>query len=298
MSTKIAIYCRISNNNHSSESIQNQTALLTDYAQKQHWEIFDIYCDENYSGLDNNRPDFKRMLNDAKNGHFSIILCKTQSRFTRNRATAEKYLHYLFSIWNIRFIALVDNIDTYYSQNKKTRQINALINEWYCEELSQNIKKVFRQKQRQGQFLGSYAPYGYQKSTTDKHKLVIDDNTSPIVQFIFAQYAYQNQSYTSIAKMLTEKKIPTPAQYKAMQNKDTNRKGIKHKGIWSPSTIRHILHNAVYIGHMVQNKENKISYKYKKVCVVPKNDWIVVQNTHKPIISYETFALCQKRAKN
>lgn len=294
MPTKIAIYCRISNDSNSSESIQNQIALLTDYAKKQNWNIFEIYCDKNYSGLDNNRPAFQRMLHDAENGCFSIILCKTQSRFTRNRATAEKYLHYLFYLWGIRFIAVVDNVDTFYSQNKKTRQINALINEWYCEELSQNIKKVFHQKQRQGQFLGSYAPYGYQKSPTDKHKLIIDNNTSHIVKWIFEQYAYQKKSYATIAKMLTAQNIPTPAQYKAMQGKDRNRKGIKQNGVWSPSTIRNILHNAVYIGHMVQNKENKISYKHKKVCAVPQNDWIIVQNTHEAIISYETFVLCQK----
>lgn len=298
MPEKVAIYCRISNEynkKNQSESIQNQISLLTQYAYQNNWSIFDIYYDENYSGLDDNRPAFKHMLQCAKKGLFSIILCKTQSRFTRNMTTAEKYLHYIFPIWGIRFIAVVDKIDTLDSQNKKTRQINALVNEWYCEELSQNIKKVFRQKQMQGQYLGNYAPYGYQKSPSDKHKLIIDNITAPIVHFIFEQYAFEKKSYSSIAKFLTNQKIPTPAQYKAMQNKDIGRKGIKNKGIWSASTIRNILHNAVYVGDMVQNKENKISYKSNKVVAIPPKNWIVVQNTHTAIVSKQLFALCQNK---
>lgn len=119
---KVAIYCRISNEyskNEQSESIQNQILLLKQYAFQNNWSIFDIYCDENYSGLDDNRPDFKRMLHHAQKGLFSIILCKTQSRFTRNIVTAEKYLHTIFPIWGIRFITLVDQADTNDKQNKK-----------------------------------------------------------------------------------------------------------------------------------------------------------------------------------
>lgn len=299
MPEKVAIYCRISNEynrENQSESIQNQILLLTQYAHQNNWSIFDIYCDENYSGVDDNRPNFVRMLQYAQKNAFSIILCKTQSRFTRNITTAEKYLHYLFPIWGIRFITVVDKTDTNDKYNKKTRQINALVNEWYCEELSQNIKKVFRQKQLQGQYLGNYAPYGYQKSSLDKHKLIIDNTTAPIVNFIFEQYGIEKKSYYSIAKLLTYQKIPTPSQYKSMQNKDVGRKGIKNKGIWSASTIRNILHNAVYVGDMVQNKENKISYKSNKVAAVPSKDWIVVHNTHDAIVSKQLFALCQNKS--
>ena len=300
MQKKVAIYCRISNKYHTnteSESIQNQKQILKNYAQKKHWTIYDIYCDENYSGLYDNRPDFKRMLNDAENGCFSIILCKTQSRFTRNIVTAEKYLHHLFPAWGIQFVTIVEHINSNDRQNKKTMQINSLINEWYCEELSENIKKVFRQKQKQGQFLGNYAPYGYQKSSENKHKLVIDKNTAHIIQFIFEQYAYQKKSYATIAQMLTSQNIPTPSQYKMLQGKDMGRKGIKQYGVWSASTIRNILHNGVYIGHMIQNKENKINFKCKKVVGVSKENWIVAKNTHEPIITYDLFMLCQKKYK-
>ena len=116
-----------------------------------------------------------------------------------------------------------------------------------------------------------------------------------IVNFIFEQYGIEKKSYYSIAKLLTYQKILTPSQYKSMQNKDIGRKGIKNKGIWSASTIRNILHNAVYVGDMVQNKENKISYKSNKVAAVPSKDWIVVHNTHDAIVSKQLFALCQNK---
>lgn len=297
MPEKVALYCRLSNEYYHSESIQNQKLLLVEYAHQKNWEIFDIYCDENISGLENNRPAFQRMLTEAQQGKFSIILCKTQSRFTRNMATAEKYLNYLFPIWGIRFVTVVDQIDTKNKRNKKTRQINALVNEWYCEELSENIKKVFYQKQKQGQFLGNYAPYGYQKSPDDKHKLVIDKTVAPIVRLIFEQYVFEKKSYAAIAAFLTSKGVPTPSQYKQMQQKDTGRKGIKNVGIWSASTIRHILHNAVYMGDMVQNKENKASYKSKKVVPVPPEKWVTVKNTHEAIIPYDIFVLCLEKRK-
>lgn len=298
MLQKVALYCRISNEDSSyqeSESIQNQKLLLINYAKEKNWSVFDIYCDENYSGLDDKRPDFCRMLSDAQKGLFSIILCKTQSRFTRDILTAEKYLHQAFPLWGIRFVTVVDQVDTHYKENKKSRQINSLINQWYCEELSENIKKVFYQKQLKGQFLGNYAPYGYQKSSKNKHQLLIDETTAPIVRFIFEQYAFYKVSYQAIASFLTNQKIPTPSQYKLSQGKDMGRKGVKHPGIWSASTIRRILHNPVYIGHMVQGKEKKISYKFKKVVAVPKQNWIVVKNTHAPIISETVFSLCQKK---
>ncbi len=292
MPEKAALYCRLSNDYYDSESIQNQKELLMQYAQQKNWEIVGIYCDENISGLENNRPAFQQMLEEAKQGKFSIILCKTQSRFTRNMTTAEKYFNDLFPMWGIRFVTVVDQIDTKDKKNKKTRQINALVNEWYCEELSENIKRVFYQKQKQGQFLGNYAPYGYQKSMEDKHKLVIDKTVAPVVRFIFEQYALEQKSYAAIAALLTSQKIPTPSQYKQTQQKDRNRKGIKNMGIWSASTIRHILHNAVYIGDMVQNKENKISYKSKKVVQVSPEKWVIVKNTHEAIISYDIFVRC------
>lgn len=150
---KVAIYVRLSDEDRDkqnefdeSESIQNQKSMLIEYAMQRGWEIYDIYSDEDYAGSDRNRPDFNRFLGDAEKRKFNIGLCKTQSRFTREMELVEKYLHGLFPRWGVRFVSVVDNADTEVKGNKKSRQINGLINEWYLEDLSENIRSVMRHK--------------------------------------------------------------------------------------------------------------------------------------------------------
>ena len=126
-----------------SESIQNQKSMLINYAIERSWDIYNIYCDEDYSGIDSERPEFNKLLEDAKNHKFDIVLCKTQSRFTRDMEMVEKYLHNKFVEWNVRFVSLVDHVDTLDKGNKKSRQINGLVNEWYLEDLSENIRRTF-----------------------------------------------------------------------------------------------------------------------------------------------------------
>ena len=138
MKPKAAIYCRLSEEDRNKQfetddsvSIQNQKAMLIQYAMEQGWEIYDIYCDDDYTGSDRKRPAFNRLLTDAQKHCFQIVLCKTQSRFTRELELVEKYIHGLFPIWGIRFVSIVDNADTNNKGNKKSRQINGLVNEWY-----------------------------------------------------------------------------------------------------------------------------------------------------------------------
>ena len=125
---KVAIYCRLSeedrnkvNKDDDSNSIKNQKAMLIQYAVSQEWDVYDIYSDDDYAGSDRNRPQFKRLLADAESRKFNIILCKTQSRFTRELELVEKYIHGLFPIWGIRFVSIVDNADTDNKGNKKSR---------------------------------------------------------------------------------------------------------------------------------------------------------------------------------
>jgi site-specific DNA recombinase len=167
---KAAIYCRLSSEDKEkisdfsdSESIQNQKNLLMKYAIEKGWDIYKIYSDDDYSGLDKDRPEFNQMLKEAEEGKFNIILCKHQSRFTRDMELVEKYLHNKFIEWGIRFFTVVDAVDTSDKHNKKSRQINGLINEWYCEDVSESIRAVLRLKQQQGKFIGSFATYGYDK---------------------------------------------------------------------------------------------------------------------------------------
>ncbi len=163
---KVAIYCRLSEEDRNkqfetddSNSIQNQKSMLLQYAMEQGWELYNIYSDDDYAGADRRRPEFNRLLNDAEQHKFDIILCKTQSRFTRELELVEKYIHGLFPIWGIRFISIVDNADTANRGNKKSRQINGLVNEWYLEDMSENIRSVLTNRRVNGFHIGAFALY-------------------------------------------------------------------------------------------------------------------------------------------
>ena len=291
---KAALYCRLSvedGTGEESESIRNQRLMLIAYAQKNNWEIYDIYEDEDYSGLREDRPAFCRMLEDGRKKRFDIILCKTQSRFTRSAATAEIYLHEKFPLWGIRFVTVVDGVDTAKKENKKARQINSLVNEWYCEELSENIRCVLRKKMELGQFLGNYAPYGYEKDCGNRHHLVVLEEEARVVRHMTKLYL-SGLSCKKIGVRLTAEGIPTPSEEKQKRGQDLGRKPCSR---WGATTVRKILTNPVYMGHMVQGKEQKISYKASKTVGVPKDRWIVVKNTHQPILSEKTFAKVQKK---
>lgn len=294
---RCAIYCRLSREDEDrlveSESIQNQKALLTHYAREQGWEVFCIYCDEDYSGADRNRPEFSRMIKAAKERQFDLILCKTQSRFTRDMELVERYIHGLFPLWGIRFIAIADHIDTSLQGNKKARQINGLVNEWYLEDLSENIRMVFNHKRRQGQYIGGFPLYGYQKHPTEKGRLIIDEEAALVVRQIF-RWALEGHGKQKIAKMLNEKKIPNPSRYK----KDCgsgyrNGSMVDTRGLWNRSSVGRILHNEMYLGNMVQGKLRKLSYKSHKLLPVPPAEWFRVEGTHEAIIDAECFAAVQ-----
>ena len=157
---KAAIYCRLSKEDEDkigeSESIQNQKSMLLQYALENGFDIYQIYSDEDYSGIDRNRPAFNAMIEAASEHKFDVVLAKTQSRFTRDMELVEKYLHGKFMEWGIRFIAVVDHVDTNDTANKKSRQINGLINEWYLEDLSTNVRSVLDHKRKEGLFIGSF----------------------------------------------------------------------------------------------------------------------------------------------
>ena len=187
---KAAIYCRLSKEDEDkigeSESIQNQKSMLIEYAIEKGFDIYQIYSDEDYSGIDRNRPAFNSMLQAASEHQFDVVLAKTQSRFTRDMELVEKYLHGKFMEWGVRFIAVVDHVDTDDTANKKSRQINGLINEWYLEDLSTNVRSVLDHKRKDGVYIASFALYGYRKDSSAKGKLVIDPEAAEIVKRIFS----------------------------------------------------------------------------------------------------------------
>lgn len=304
---KAAIYCRLSeedrNKQHEtddSESIRNQKTMLLNYMMEKGWELYDIYSDDDYAGADRGRPEFNRLLKDAEAKKFDIIICKTQSRFTRELELVEKYIHGLFPIWGIRFISIVDNADTDNKGNKKSRQINGLVNEWYLEDLSDNIKKVFDSKRAEGTHIGAFALYGYKKDPNQKGHLIIDEEAAAIVREVFTLFA-QGYGKTAIARMLNDRGVPNPTEYKRLHGLRYQQPKQKDSTLWKYFAIADMLENEIYIGNMVQGKYGSVSYKTKQNKPRPKEEWYRVEGTHEPIISMDLWNQVQmlrmKRAK-
>lgn len=199
-----------------SESIKNQELMLCEEVKKHpNWRIVGVYCDEDFSGAGTYRPDFEKMIKLCENGEVDIVLCKSQSRFSRDMEIVEKYLHNKFTEWNVRFVSIVDNADTANKGNKKARQINALVNEWFLEDLSDNIKATFRTKWENGECTSSFAKYGFIKDPKNKNHLLIDPIASEIKKQI-GNMILIGYGQDKIANILEEKKIPSPYEYKAM----------------------------------------------------------------------------------
>lgn len=300
------IYVRLSDEDRNkrckadeSESIQNQKSMLINYCIEQGWQIHKIYCDEDYSGADRNRPEFNNMLEDCEQGKIDIVLCKTQSRFSRDMEIIEKYIHGKFLEWNIRFVSIVDHADTNIAGNKKARQINGLVNEWYLEELSDNIKRTLHHKKIKGEYCCPYAPYGYMLDPEDKHHFIIDPPAAEVVKSIFEMYK-SGMGYIRIAKTLNDRQIPPPGIYKQMQ-------GLNYKNAyahrttaqqWRDSTVFYILRQEVYTGAVIQGKSKNISYKNKKRVKLPKSEWIIVRDMHEAIIEPDLWNSVQELLNN
>ncbi|MFG6330363.1 MAG: recombinase family protein [Lachnospiraceae bacterium] len=282
-----------------SASIKNQRLLLTDYALAHEFKVIRVYSDDDESGLYDDRPDFEKMMMDAKLGEFDIIIAKTQSRFSRNMEHIEKYLHHDLPNLGIRFIGVVDGVDTDNEANKKSRQINGLVNEWYCEDLSKNIRSSFKAKMKSGQFLGSSCPYGYRKDPEDHNHLIIDEYAAGIVRRIYQLYL-SGYGKAKIGSILSLEGVLIPTRYKReiLGENYHNSKVLDTTRTWSYQTIHTILNNETYIGHLIQNKVNTLSYKDKKKRMLPKEKWIIVKNTHEAIIEPELFDMVQKLQKS
>ena len=300
MREKVAIYCRLSeedknkqNATDDSGSIQNQKAMLRDYANRMGWELYGIYSDDDYAGSDRNRPEFKRLLADAQAKKFDIILCKTQSRFTRELELVERYIHGLFPIWGIRFVSIVDNADTANKGNKKSRQINGLVNEWYLEDMSDSIKSALDSRRKNGFHIGSFALYGYKKDPDLKGHLIIDEEAAAVVREVFTLFS-QGYGKTAIARILNDRGIPNPTEYKRMQGLRFSLPSSKNSTLWKYFAISDMLVNETYIGNLVQGKYGSISYKSGINRPRPQEQWFRVEGTHEPIIDRALWDRVQK----
>ncbi len=298
---RAAIYCRLSEEDRNkqsqsddSASIQNQKAMLLAYAAQQGWEVSGIYSDDDYTGSDRRRPAFNRLLRDAQQRQFEVILCKTQSRFTRELELVEKYIHGLFPIWGIRFVSIVDNADTANKGNKKSRQINGLVNEWYLEDMSENIRSVLTSRRLGGFHIGAFALYGYRKDPNQKGHLLIDEEAAAVVREVFTLFS-GGYGKTAIARLLNERGIPNPTEYKRLHGLRYRQPGGRNSTLWKYGAISDMLTNEIYIGNMVQGKYGSVSYKTKQNRPRPRESWYIVPGTHEPIIDRELWDRVQRR---
>ena len=176
---------------------------------EQGWEVYNIYNDDDYTGSDRKRPQFNRLSEDAQAHKFNIVLCKTQYRFTRELELVEKYIHGLFPIWGIHFVSVVDNADTANQGNKESRPINGLVNEWYLENMSENIRSVLFNRRQNGFHIGAFTFYGYKRVPEQKGHLVINEEAAAIVREVSTFFS-QDYGKTAIARMLNDRAYPTP----------------------------------------------------------------------------------------
>ncbi len=297
---KAASYSRLSREDGDkmeSDSIRNQKDLIADYAKQKGINIVSEYVDDGYSGTNFERPNFQRMMEDARKKKINCIIVKDLSRLGRNYIETGKYLEKIFPFMGVRFIAINDHYDSA-DQNGDSDQIvipfKNLINDAYCRDISIKIRSQLDVKRKNGKFIGSFAAYGYLKDPADKNHLLIDENAAEIVRTIFG-LKLNGFSSQRIMEKLDEMKIAPPLEYKRMSGLNFNsgfRSGRTPK--WSIGTINRILRNELYIGTMVQGKNRKINYKVKQSRPIDEANWIRVPNTHEPIIPKPVFEIVQR----
>ncbi len=297
LNNKVGIYLRLSKDDEKvgeSLSIENQRVILRRYVEEQGFDLVDEYVDDGFSGTTFNRPDVQRLLEDAKCGRINTIIVKDLSRFGRNYIEVGQYVDYIFPLYNIRFIVLSDNVDTAdkNSSGVEMMPIMNVFNEWHAANTSKKVRAVRASNAKAGKYQAAFAPYGYMAGTDEKRLPVVDEKTAPIVRRIFELYA-SGMSGQQIATLLNEEKIEAPSDYRCRQLGLVNHKKTLH--FWIAATVLQLLKNPIYLGKIVQMKYTTPSFKNKRTYVKDESEWVVLKNTHEPIISQELWDKCMER---
>ena len=284
-----------------SNSVINQRDLLNDFYQKHIGEFESVseYVDDGHTGTDANRENFQRLLSDVMSGKINCVVVKDLSRFARNYSDAGSLIDNLFVQMGVRFISLAENVDSYLNPDSVSSiivPITNVMNDQYCYQTSKKIRQVFDMKRRNGEFIGSYAPYGYVKDPNDKHALLVDPEAAEVVKSIFALFL-SGMNKRGITYYLNDHGTLCPTAYKQQQGLKYNAPNAQGNPMWSTITIDTILKNRVYVGDMVQGRQRVKSYKIHIQEKVPEEEWFIVENTHEAIIDRETFAKVQSLLK-
>lgn len=298
MTDKItALYCRLSQDDMlqgESNSITNQKAILKKYAEDNGFRNPVFYVDDGVSGTTFERDGFKSMMADVEAGKVGTVITKDLSRLGRDYLKTGEYIEIIFPDYDVRYIAINDGVDTLKSENELMAFKN-IFNDWYARDTSKKIRAVFKAKGQSGKPL-SLPIYGYKKSEADKNLWLVDDEAAEVVRRIF-KLCIEGYGPVQIARILTQEGIPTPTAYALSKGRDNGHKNAKlHR--WSGKTIRHILNRPEYIGHTVNFRTHKKSYKNKKTVRNPQEEWFIFENTHEPIVTQQEFDLVQELRKN
>lgn len=284
-------YCRLSDDDEkdgTSVSIETQEKILTDFCQSHGIAIYDIYKDDGYTGTNFNRPDFKRMMEDVKKGLVNVVVVKDLSRFGRNYLQVGSYISEIFPQMNVRFIAIGDDVDTVRGDTDYDLMlpIKNVFNEYYPADCSRKTKQAFISKAMNGEFIGSFAAYGLQKSQADKHVLEFNEETSSVVIGMFEMAAYQGYGYNKIALVLKEQKTLTPAAYRAQHLK---RPYDKDPFDWNHTTVYKILNDKTYLGFLISGRRRKPSFKSKRIVRQDEEDWIMIPGVVPQLVSQQLW---------
>lgn len=294
---RTALYARISvetERKREADTIGNQLQLLKDYvSEHSDLTVFDIYSDDDISGTDFIRPEFSRMMNDLRDAKIDCIIVKDLSRLGRNYLESGEYIEMVFPFFRCRFISVTDRFDTKYQQADISVQLKNLANEMYAKDISKKICSTMRTIQEQGKFSGSRAPYGYRLDPADKHHLVIDEETAPIVKQLFELLAEGNTIHF-VATEMNAGGIPSPGRLLYERGLATTEHFKNSK--WYMQTVRRILQDEIYLGWMVSGKYRSTYHSngQKGAQPVPRDEWIITKGTHEPIVTEALFNKVQE----
>ena len=296
-SFRVGLYMRLSREDgdkEESSSVTNQREMLKRYVSEQeNFFIVKEYVDDGYTGTNFDRPGFKQMIEDIEAGIIDTVITKDLSRLGRERLGVGHYTEIYFPEHNVRYIALLDNIDTYIDSGMNDMApFKGVINDMYVRDISKKIRSSLIERKKAGNFLGVTAPYGYQKDPNNKFHLIINEKEAEVVKRVFRLYLEGN-GLTRIAQILTKDGIPVPGESRDIGK--TRRTALYSS--WKQTTIRRILDNRVYLGELVQFKRRKINYKSKRRINVPEEERYICKGAHETIIDEESFNAVQNILK-
>lgn len=275
-----------------SDSIGNQRKLISDYIKsKEEFVLYNVYIDDGYTGTNFDRPGFRQMIADIEDGKINCVIVKDLSRFGRDYIETGRYLERYFPDHDVRFISITDNIDSFKQAYDMLMPIKNIFNEQYARDISKKVHASMTTKQKNGEFIGAFACYGYKKSLTNKNSLVVDEYAAEIIRRIFSLYI-DGYGKIRIASILNEEGVLCPSEYKRVNGDNyRNSNRLERTFYWTYSTIHKILQSEIYIGNMVQGKT--VRHMRKKAKAKDKEEWIIVKGTHEAIIDEVTWNKAQ-----